>query len=339
MGIFAAMVTDAALALVICSVKPRMAAEAAEAARQTAGVPVEAIVMDNRALNEPIARIYNRGARQARAPRLVFMHEDVTLLGEGWGRRLVELLDRHDTGAVGPAGSVLWVPAPSGWWQDERYVATAVSQLERHNGVERRVTLPRGPLPEGGCVRAATLDGLLLAVRRDVWEQHPFDEKALRGFHCYDLDFTVGLAAAGLQNYVMDFGELLHSSPGSFTAPWAEATLTLYEHKWRNTGAIDYSADAAGEAPGQREERHGRIALHAAYDTAFKTMGLKGEAPSSGPCCASTANSAPGRVSATSPPCSGAASPTAESGLTAQGVHGRGRLTVRRCYDDGRGCR
>lgn len=32
-------------------------------------------------------------------------------------------------------------------------------------------------------------------VRKDVWAKYPFDEELLTGFHCYDLDFTLQIAA------------------------------------------------------------------------------------------------------------------------------------------------
>ena len=48
----------------------------------------------------------------------------------------------------------------------------------------------------------ATLDGVFLATRKEVWKEIQFDEKLIKGFHGYDLDFTLR-AAQRFHNYVV----------------------------------------------------------------------------------------------------------------------------------------
>ena len=77
-----------------------------------------------------------------------------------------------------------------------------------------------------------TVDGLAMAVRRDVWAEFPFDQHVLDGFHCYDIDFSVDIAAAGFKNYVMYGVDVMHLSAGSYTEPWMRATLDMFYTKW-----------------------------------------------------------------------------------------------------------
>ena len=51
-----------------------------------------------------------------------------------------------------------------------------------------------------------------------LWAKYPFDEELLTGFHCYDLDFTLQIAADRCyKNYVCCSSEVLieHSSQGN----------------------------------------------------------------------------------------------------------------------------
>ncbi len=64
-----------------------------------------------------------------------------------------------------------------------------------------------------------------------MWEQFPFDEKVLTGFHCYDIDFTMQISTA-YKNYVTYCVDILHKSPGSYDAKWLEASYSIMKAKW-----------------------------------------------------------------------------------------------------------
>ena len=76
-----------------------------------------------------------------------------------------------------------------------------------------------------------TLDGMCLVVRRDVWAATPFDGRTFPGFHCYDLDFTTAVFAAGRRNYVCNTVLVEHFSAGAYSYGWLEAPET-YHRKW-----------------------------------------------------------------------------------------------------------
>ena len=76
-----------------------------------------------------------------------------------------------------------------------------------------------------------TLDGFCFFVRRDVWAQTPFDARACPGFHGYDLDFTLAVAAGGHRNYVCQTVTPEHRSEGNYTMAWLDDLRRLHR-KW-----------------------------------------------------------------------------------------------------------
>lgn len=212
--------------LICCSVD----AAAAEALRRnavdTAGEALEWIVWDNRGRNAGLCEVYNRCAARASGEYLCFVHEDVRFLTEGWGERLAAGLCEPDCGAVGFAGSVLKLLRTTAWRQ-------GVGDM-RANYVQRQGRRRHLHAIDSGCgdfSPVVTLDGMLLAVRRDVWERVPFDETSYGGFHGYDLDFTTAVAAAGYRNRVCHTVLIEHFSTGNFSYDWL-ATLDVYHRKW-----------------------------------------------------------------------------------------------------------
>ena len=79
-------------------------------------------------------------------------------------------------------------------------------------------------------ISCITLDGMALMVRKKVWQEFPFDEKLLQGFHCYDLDFSLQVSQK-YTNYVCNTIEIEHFSEGNFDTTWIETTF-LFHKKW-----------------------------------------------------------------------------------------------------------
>ena len=66
-----------------------------------------------------------------------------------------------------------------------------------------------GPYPH----RAILLDGVFLAIKREVFKKVRFDEDCPSKFHFYDLDYTMASHKAGFRNGVSDI-YITHESPG-----------------------------------------------------------------------------------------------------------------------------
>lgn len=216
------------LSIIICSIDPRKAAATVRNIEETSGIPCEAIVVDNRERNWPIAKVYNYGASKAVAPNLFFVHEDVLFEKSGWGRDVVEKLDDPKCGVIGFVGIQLRVAAYSPWLQDARCVYGHF--LSIHDGEKE---LFDNGKPQDSMFRSIlVVDGMAMFVSRKVWEENPFDEEFLTGFHCYDIDFCLAIARSGYDNYVYFGGDLCHYSNGKMDLRWAEATVDITDGKW-----------------------------------------------------------------------------------------------------------
>lgn len=219
------------LSIVICSISPERLLSVSQNIHDTIGVDYEIIAIDNRERNLSIAKAYNEGAQQARYPNLFFVHEDVKFHSQDWGRIIEAKLSEPDCGVIGFAGSKAMTNSYSGWTQYNCHWNIAFyffayegkpTQLDALN-----VTL------EDPYVPVAVLDGFALFVRRNVWQEFPFDEELITGFHCYDIDFSLQVGRK-FNNYVCGLHIWIeHLSSGSFSAGWAIDTIRLYRNKWK----------------------------------------------------------------------------------------------------------
>ena len=181
---------------------------------------------DNRGRNVGLCDVYDRCAERSGGEYLCFVHEDVRFLTEGWGARLAAKLCEPDCGVIGFAGSVLKLRRTTAWLHG---VGDMRANYVQHHGGGRHLHAKNPGGTDFSPV--VTLDGMCLVVRRDVWAATPFDGRTFPGFHCYDLDFTTAVFAAGRRNYVCNTVLVEHFSAGAYSYGWLEA-LETYHRKW-----------------------------------------------------------------------------------------------------------
>jgi GT2 family glycosyltransferase len=135
--------------------------------------------------NSGISPAYNRAVKEATCPVLCFMHNDVFVSGKGWIPMIAEFLRKtDDAGIVGLYGA----------------------KTIRKDGSFRGKTIihakKRAPLISRPWEKVAVVDGLLLAMRRSVFEQvNGFHEEFT--VHYYDKDISMRTAQNKLVNYVL----------------------------------------------------------------------------------------------------------------------------------------
>lgn len=219
------------LSIIICSISPERLHNLKQNIQSTIGTEYEVISVDNREKKWPIAKVYNSGAQKAKYPYLFFVHEDVMFHSTNWGGFVEQKLIEPDCGAIGFAGGKIMLGCYSGWNQYYAWVCCHLYQND--NGLSRFDvfnTYLEHPFEE-----VVTLDGLGIFVRKEIWEKYPFDEELLTGFHCYDIDFSLQIAATKYyKNYVCCSNHVLiqHFSQGSYNTQWFADTVRLYKSKW-----------------------------------------------------------------------------------------------------------
>jgi len=200
------------VSIVICSITPaKFEAVCANYRALLAEVPHEIIgIHDARSLCEG----YNRGIRRATGDVIILSHDDVAIMNPDFAPRLLARLADHDL--VGVAGTTRliggnWIDA--GWPHLHGQIASRIHQPGRLVTTAYQV---RGETVPG----VHALDGLFLALRREVCERVQFDERTFDGWHLYDLDFVFSAHLAGLRIAVCNDLCLVHDSFSSYDERW-----------------------------------------------------------------------------------------------------------------------
>lgn len=199
------------ISFVVCSISaPELERLRADVAARFANDEHELIhIADARSLCDG----YNRGLARARGALIVFCHDDIGLLCDDFAARL----RRHLAGCdlLGVAGTER-LTGPVWSWCGPPHIASAVC-MPHLGGLICPLAGARPALPH-----AQALDGVLLAGRRELFEQLPFDADTFDGFHFYDLDLSYRAFRAGARCTVALDLPIWHASGGRADRAWQE---------------------------------------------------------------------------------------------------------------------
>jgi len=166
-----------------------------------------------------VADGYTRALRRASGEVVVFTHDDIDILIPDLGARLARHL--RDSDLVGVAGATR-ATAPAwafaGWPHLHGLVIYPDGPGYSVTVYSRTVPLARG---------IRVMDGVFLAMPRQVATSVGWDAETCDGFHGYDVDFTLRAAQAGLRLGVASDLGVVHRSHGSFDEDWAAAARKL----------------------------------------------------------------------------------------------------------------
>lgn len=217
--------------IIVCSIRPQEAEKLKKNIEATIGVPFEFIAYDNRDTGKGICQVYNECAERAQYDYLCFAHEDIEFLTDNWGEKIASKLKDKDCGVIGFAGSAMKSKHPGGWCSTSSYGQRMnMIQVEKKNK-ERKYKV--NPYNEDFS-RVITADGLCLFASRQTWASVKFDETVLTGFHCYDVDFAIGVHVAGYKNYICHNVMVKHFSSGNYDKRWWVENEKMHK-KWAKT--------------------------------------------------------------------------------------------------------
>ena len=210
------------LSIIICNVDESFLLRCLKSIEETVSIPYEIIPFDNSISKVSITKAYNISASKAKYENLVFVHEDVEFLENGWGERLISILENNKIGIVGIAGSTYLPSVPSGWYlPNENLNNVYIHQGFKHSKKEVRIDKMGEDLTP-----VYLLDGVFLAMRKEVWNEFKFNEN-LKGFHAYDVDISQRVSIK-YQNIFTNQVELLHHSEGRVDLSYY---ISLLEYK------------------------------------------------------------------------------------------------------------
>jgi len=215
--------------IIVCSIRPAEAEKLRNNIEKTIGVPFEFIAYDNRGTGKGICQVYNECAQNARYDNLCFMHEDVEFVTGNWGRTIAEKLAEKDCGVIGFAGGPSKSKSISGWASSARRSVRTNYIQDDNSKSQMRIKNPYNH----EFSEVIAMDGLCLFCSRKTWSALRFDDILLKGFHCYDIDFTIASHVAGLHNYVCHTVMVRHFSRGSYDMKWLTESEKLHK-KWED---------------------------------------------------------------------------------------------------------
>ncbi|WP_221284805.1 glycosyltransferase [Mucilaginibacter sp. SP1R1] len=218
------------ISVIICSANKSLLKQISENIAATIGVPHEIIAADNSVAAQGICAVYNQGILKAQYDTLCFMHEDILIKTEKWGQKVISLFHQDpQLGLIGVAGSAYKPLTPSGWSGlgiNTSYLNIIQSFKHTNN---KSALVYRNPNNDN-LLQVASLDGVWLCTTKKVVQEFIFDETTFKGFHGYDVDFSLSVG----QKYkvAVSFEILLeHLSEGVFDKTYLGENLKLY-NKW-----------------------------------------------------------------------------------------------------------
>ncbi|MEO8739572.1 MAG: glycosyltransferase [Casimicrobiaceae bacterium] len=163
-----------------------------------------------------LAEGYTRGMARATGELILLSHDDIEILTPDFAARVALHLREYDL--IGIAGTTRVV---EGRWAGagDPYVYTLISSPFPDAPGFGTMLLGGGPLVVPGI---QALDGVFMAMRREVATRVAFDAEAFDHFHLYDLDFSLRAHLAGFRLAVCRDLVLIHASTGSYDPVWEE---------------------------------------------------------------------------------------------------------------------
>jgi len=215
------------VSIITCSIKPEICQRMLNSVNQTIGVEYETIVFDNREKRFGLCAAYNNAAKEAKGDYLCFVHEDIVIETEDWGRGLIKFAENNnDCGAIGIAGGKYANRNFLSWCVPNHLIKVYDGRGSKNDLIYHYIN-PNNEIFS----KAVCLDGVFLFVKKDIWENNKFDEKTFKDFHFYDADFSFSISQR-YQNYVYFGMDIYHFSPGNIEKTYLE-NMYLFQKKWK----------------------------------------------------------------------------------------------------------
>ena len=221
------------ISIIIASVKPDLLAKVEASISKTIGVNYEVIAIENGDGRMGLCELYNKGVSQSHFDVLCFMHEDIVFKTENWGALVLQIFENNkQLGLLGVAGSQYKSVAPSTWhsFKNEEPELLNYNFIQHFKFSEHKAILEYSNPENALLTNVATIDGLWFCCTRDAVQKYSFDEKILKGFHGYDLDFSIGIGQ--YFDVAVTFEILIeHFSEGNLNKNWLIDILKVHA-KW-----------------------------------------------------------------------------------------------------------
>jgi hypothetical protein len=205
------------------------------------------------------------------------MHEDLEINTKDWGKHVLETFENTPgLGLIGVAGNSYKTAAPSGW--DGQNTHSRYANIIQHFKHSDHELFHNYCNPDNKkLVEVACIDGVWFCTTKKIATEIGFDQNMFKGFHAYDLDFS--LSVSRKYKVAVMFDVLIeHFSEGRYDRAWMDENLKLHE-KWNsylplNIGELNFDQIKNAERATFKYFIDQLIALKFPMSVAFKMLGL-----------------------------------------------------------------
>lgn len=213
--------------IVICSVNEQLLVQVKNNIAATIGIDYEILWWNNKNKRTGLCEVYNTLAAKARYPYLVFCHEDILFKTKDWGRELLFNFNLNTSiSLIGVAGCKYKSKAFSGWYSGINSI-DCFDIVHHVNGQD--IVLSSGG-SDATVEEVVCIDGVFMACTKAIWQQVKFNEEQLKGFHFYDIDFSLRVAEKKKVAIARNIQIIHITQGGDYGDRWVEAAFTFHEN-------------------------------------------------------------------------------------------------------------
>ena len=178
-----------------------------------------------------LTELYNKGLNESSNDIVIFIHDDLLFEQDSkWGKKIIKHFNNSDFGILGKAGTTSLTQSGR-WWDETHLMVGSVYHTQYYEETKKRVTWESrySGLFHDKIIPVVLVDGLFIAVNKKRIKKN-FDEN-IKGFHLYDVDFSIANYFAGVKiGVIFDF-KLTHKSIGMTNEEWEQNRKQLVQ-KW-----------------------------------------------------------------------------------------------------------
>lgn len=186
---------------------------------------VEVIPFENPGTHS-LTEAYNIILEQSTNDIVVLCHDDIRVKTKKWGQKIMNHFNNSDYGIIGVAGTYDY--AKSGqWWEDRLSMVGTVNH--KHPQTNKEYPSRYSANVGDNIIPVVALDGVFMVVSKSRLKYN-FDTN-IKGFHFYDVDFTLGNHLQGVNVGCITNVRILHYSVGMTNQEW-ENNRVSFANKW-----------------------------------------------------------------------------------------------------------
>ena len=171
-----------------------------------------------------LTELYEKGLAESQNDIVLFIHDDLIMNTNNWGRNLVSHFNETDYGILGIAGTTNLTETGT-WWTNQNEMVGIVNH--KHKGKTFPSEYSANLNKE--IIKTVLVDGLFFAVSKSRLK-YDFDT-TIKGFHFYDVDFSFGNHLNGCNVGVIFDIRVTHLSIGQTNEKWEE-NKKIFIDKW-----------------------------------------------------------------------------------------------------------